>query len=228
MLDFYDENPVSRIPNTNYKSLEGIKSDIAQHLNLHITIPYKTKRPTLYCPTATSESKKKVPSATAAKSSSKESDTTLKKIKETKKESSSYAATAAAGSRTAPTPAANNKRKSAAPPREKSADAAGEPQHRALTRGNALLKSQKLEPKKEELVVRRKEHKLNNAFLPPIEKIPEPPTKKLKQNVRHIKVKIGAVKAGEKKLGKSAAKASKKTTDPVKKAKPKRSNTKTG
>eukprot|EP01022_Parablepharisma_sp_SALTPOND_P032162 TRINITY_DN830_c0_g1_i1.p3 TRINITY_DN830_c0_g1~~TRINITY_DN830_c0_g1_i1.p3 ORF type:complete len:369 (+),score=53.67 TRINITY_DN830_c0_g1_i1:8381-9487(+) len=183
LLDYYDENPVSRIPNSSYKTIEGVKGDIAQHLNIHITIPYRTKRPTLYGPTATSEGKKK---QTAPKTT-KESEVTLKKIKELKKEYSS----------------SPSKKKPVV--REKSADAAGEPQ-KALNRGTALLRSQKMverEDKKKEELCKRKEHKLNNAFFPPIEKTPEV-IKKPKQGLRQIKVKIGVKAADVKKAGKVA------------------------
>lgn len=59
LLDLTDDNPVSRIPNTNYKTLEGLKADLAQQFEVRVTIPYKSKRPTLYSSTAASDSKKK-------------------------------------------------------------------------------------------------------------------------------------------------------------------------
>jgi len=207
LLDQFDENPVSRLPNSNFKSIEGIKNELAQHLNIHVTIPYKIKRTTIYCPTATSEGKKKSiagnPLPNTTKQQSKEIEaSTLKKIKEVRKE---YVSTA------------TSKRKPLIP-REKSTDIPAltendeEEKHKITTQTNGLLKSKKTaiieERRKEESPKpKRKEHKLNSVIFPAIEgmntaikQIPENIQKKPRQAIRHIKVRI-ASKSSEIKKG---------------------------
>ena len=44
LLDYYDENSITRIPNTPYKTLEGIKADILKHIQEPIILPYRPKR----------------------------------------------------------------------------------------------------------------------------------------------------------------------------------------
>ena len=189
----YDENPVSRIPNSNYKTLEGLKAELAQQLNIHITIPYKARRPTLHLSTATSEGKKKPP---VTKTSS-ENPVVLKKIKESAKESKKEYL--------APPPMAKKKLTK----REKSADYTRESQQVA-SRGSILPKSQKVreradeEEDKEEAASKAEERRINKAAcLPPIEKRTET-VRKAKQSIRRVKVKIIGKQADLKKLGKTA------------------------
>ena len=40
MLDYYDENPISRIPKTTFKCIEGLKAHLAQYLRIPSVVPY--------------------------------------------------------------------------------------------------------------------------------------------------------------------------------------------
>ena len=44
LLDYYSENPISRIPKTNFKTIEGLKAYIAQYLNIPTLVPYAYKK----------------------------------------------------------------------------------------------------------------------------------------------------------------------------------------
>ena len=59
ILDYYNINPISRISNSTYKNIEGIKADIAQHMNANGVVSYKPNRIIFRSPYEASSSMKK-------------------------------------------------------------------------------------------------------------------------------------------------------------------------
>lgn len=47
MLDYYGENPFSRVPNTSQKTVEAIKNNLGQYLNIPSAVPYIVKKTAL-------------------------------------------------------------------------------------------------------------------------------------------------------------------------------------
>ena len=166
-----------------------MKTELAQTLNIHVTIPYKAKRPTIYCATASTEGKKKV----YQQKPTREQEASLKRIKEVR------------ASREL------NKKKSIT---KDKIEELGETQRAPEAGRNGLLKSQKIGEEK-----KRGEAKLtkNNTYLPPIEKplsssgnANNPAAaRKLKQNVKHIKIR-STQKQTEGKKGAKSVKGAKK------------------
>ena len=174
---------------------------------MHVTIPYKSKRPTLYCSTATSEGKKKIlPQNTMHPlKPARESEVPPKKLRELRviKE---QAKKKTSNKEKADDPFKTETRKT--PPTATATS----------TKANPMLQSQKIIEEK-----KREDHKIlkNNKVLPPIEKtvsssVNNGVPKKEKLGVRHIKIRTNTKSVDAKKVSKNG-KSTKKRESPAKK-----------